>query len=123
VEAPEAYYIPPGLDDVVERLRAHGIQVDSVVGANFVGGAAFRIEGIGSGAQPFQGRVERTLTGVWRPATVAMPQGTVRVGVAQPLGRLAVHLLEPRGEDGFANWGLLDPWLVENEDYPIVRGP
>lgn len=123
IVAPEAYYIPPELADVVERLRAHGVQVEEVEGANFIGGEAFRVARATSAERPFQDRVERTVEGAWRPATVAMPLGTVRVGVAQPLGRLAVHLLEPRAEDGFANWGILDPWIEVGEDYPVVRGP
>lgn len=123
VVAPEAYYLPPDLADVVERLRAHGVEVEAVEGANFVGGEAFGVTSATSAEQPFQGRVERTLGGAWRPETVAMPEGTVRVPVAQPLGRLVVHLLEPEAEDGFANWGLLDAWIAVGEDYPIVRGP
>lgn len=123
VTAPEAYFIPPGLEDVVARLGAHGIRVEPVEGDNFVGGAAFGVTAIASATEPFQGRVERTLEGAWRPETVAMPRGTMRVDVSQPLGRLAVHLLEPRAEDGFANWGLLDDWIEEGADYPIVRGP
>jgi hypothetical protein len=123
VSAPDAYYIPPELGDIVERLRAHGIRVEEVEGANFIGGEAFRVENAVSAERPFQGRIERTLEGAWRPATVAMPARTVRVDLAQPLGRLAVHLLEPRAEDGFATWGLLDPWIEVGEDYPVVRGP
>jgi len=123
VTAPEAYYLPPGMEDIVSRLLAHGIQVEPVEGANLVGGEAFGISAAHSAAQPFQGRVERMLEGAWHPETVAMAEGTVRVPVAQPLGRLAVHLLEPRAEDGFAHWGLLDAWIEPGADYPIVRGP
>ena len=123
VTAPEAYYLPPGMEDIIGRLVAHGIEIEPVEGANLVGGEAFGIAEAASAQQPFQGRVERTLEGSWRPETVSMPQGTVRVPVAQPLGRLVVHLLEPRAEDGFANWGLLDAWIAAGSDYPIVRGP
>ena len=123
VTAPEAYYLPPGMEDIIGRLVAHGIDIEPVEGANLVGGEAFGIAEAASAQQPFQGRVERTLQGSWRPETVSMPEGTVRVPVAQPLGRLVVHLLEPRAEDGFANWGLLDAWIAAGSDYPIVRGP
>ena len=123
VTAPEAYYLPPGMEDVVARLLAHGIVIEPVEGANLVGGEAFGVTEATSAAQPFQGRVERTVEGAWRPETVSMAEGAVRVPVAQPLGRLVVHLLEPRAEDGFANWGLLDAWIAAESDYPIVRGP
>ena len=45
------------------------------------------------------------------------------VEVDQPLGRLVFYLLEPRADDGFANWGLLDDALEGSEVYPIVRVP
>ncbi len=123
VSAPEAYYLPPGMEDLVIRLRAHGIEVEPVEGANFVGGEAFQVTEVTQASQPFQGRVEKELVGTWRSETVAMPEGTVRVPVDQPLGRLVVHLLEPRAEDGFATWGLLDAWIEVGADYPIMRGP
>lgn len=123
VTAPDAYYVPPGLEDVVERLRAHGVVAEPMTGANFIAGEAFLVEDVLVAERPFQGHVEQTLVGSWRAATVAMPEGTVRVDVRQPLGRLAVHLLEPRAEDGFANWGLLGTTVQIGEDYPVVRGP
>jgi hypothetical protein len=39
----------------------------------------------------------------------------------QPLARLAFLLLEPRSDDGFANWNVLDPALEAAEEYPILR--
>ena len=43
------------------------------------------------------------------------------VRVDQPLGRLAFTLLEPRSDDGFANWALLDE-QIEAGTYPVLRG-
>ena len=48
----------------------------------------------------------------------ASPALAVRVD--QPLGRLAFTLLEPRSDDGFANWALLDE-QIETGSYPVVR--
>src|SRR5690606_6096568 len=108
---------------VIDRLRAHGVQVEAVAVPIAVGGEAFRVEAVDAAAEPFQGRIEKLLHGAWRPDTVTLERGAARVPLDQPLGRLAVHLLEPRAEDGFANWGILDPWIVPGGDYPIVRGP
>lgn len=123
VVAPDAYYVPSDLAEVIDRLRAHGVQVEAVAGPIAVGGEAFRVEAVDAAAEPFQGRIEKLLHGAWRADTVTLERGAARVPLDQPLGRLAVHLLEPRAEDGFANWGILDPWIVPGEDYPIVRGP
>jgi hypothetical protein len=37
-----------------------------------------------------------------------VPAGTVVVSLEQPLARLAFTLLEPRSEDGFVNWNVMD---------------
>ena len=51
-----------------------------------------------------------------------IPAGTIRVDVAQPLGRLAFYLLEPRSDDGLVNWNVLDDALGDDvKVYPIVR--
>ena len=41
----------------------------------------------------------------------------------QPLGRLLFTLLEPRSDDGFANWGFLADRVEAGWVYPIVRVP
>jgi len=43
------------------------------------------------------------------------------VDVDQPLGRLAFLLLEPRSDDGFVTWNLLDETLEKAAFYPITR--
>ena len=47
--------------------------------------------------------------------------GTVVVPVRQPLGRLIVLMLEPRSDDGFFTWNLLDEALEGADTYPIAR--
>ena len=47
--------------------------------------------------------------------------GTLLVRTAQPLGSLAVCLLEPRSEDGLATWNFFDEGLKEGGDFPVVR--
>jgi hypothetical protein len=55
---------------------------------------------------------------------VELPAGTAVVAVAQPLGRLAFALLEPRSDDGVLNWNVLDEALEGATFYPILRlGP
>ena len=40
---------------------------------------------------------------------------------AQPLGRLAFYLLEPRSDDGLVAWNVLDEALEGSTRYPILR--
>ena len=50
-----------------------------------------------------------------------MPAGTLMVRTAQPLGTLAVYLLEPRSEDGLATWNFFDAELKQGGDFPVSR--
>lgn len=50
-----------------------------------------------------------------------LPPETLFVPTAQPLGNLAVYLLEPESDDGFARWGFLDDLARVGEPFPIWR--
>ena len=119
---PAAYFVPPGLTDTIDRLRAHGIATTAVTRHTRISVEEFRIQSSVAAERPFQGRRERTLTGSWVAVQRELPAGTLRIDMSQPLARLAFSLLEPRSDDGLATWGLLDEALGEKV-YPIVRAP
>jgi hypothetical protein len=117
--APSVYYILPEADDAIVRLGAHGVDMSPAPGGT-VQLERFVIDSTTVAARAFQGHNERTLYGSWRTTTMELPAGTVSVRVDQPLGRLAFTLLEPRSDDGFANWALLDE-QIEAGEYPVLR--
>ena len=118
---PRAYYVPPHLGDIVDRLRRHGILVEDVTAAfplratrthldvaKVIGGRhEAGIVGTSS-AQVLEGHV-RVDAGKVRQdtVTVTIPAGTVRVPVDQPLGDLAIVLLEAESPDSFFQWGFM----------------
>jgi len=55
--------------------------------------------------QPFEGHVGVTGTPVVERHTRRFPAGSVRISTDQPLGELAVLLLEPNSADSFYQWG------------------
>jgi hypothetical protein len=121
--APARYLLLPGLEDVAERLRAHGVVLEAVTAEETRAVEEFVLDSVRTSPQPFQGRNERTLFGAWRAAERAVPAGTLVLDVGQPLGRLAFYLLEPRSDYGFANWALLGDALEGADVYPVLRVP
>lgn len=119
--APRAYLIPATLDRVLERLQAHGIRSCRLESSTTSRGERFRVASSATAERPYQGHNERTLTGGWVAADLELPAGTVVVKVDQPLGCLAFLLLEPRSDDGFVTWNLLDDALEKAAFYPISR--
>jgi hypothetical protein len=61
------------------------------------------------------------LEGRWRTHNTTAPAGAFVVRTTQPLGVLAVILLEPECDDGLTAWGTLDPMLATGRDYPVMR--
>jgi hypothetical protein len=108
VRAPRAYLIPANLTDVIDKLHAHGVRTTTVAQARQIRVEKFRIDSTSAAPQPFQGHQERTLYGAYETLTENVPAGTVVVSLEQPLARLAFTLLEPRSEDGFVNWNVMD---------------
>jgi len=52
---------------------------------------------------------------------VTLPPGTYVIRCDQPLGVLAVYLLEPRSDDGLVTWNIFDRELRVGGTYPVMR--
>jgi hypothetical protein len=114
---PVAYAIPKvaGLDSALSRLRLHGIVVEEAKGVSLDGAQVFMIDSIVRRGQPFQGHVEVRLEGTWVDETRTRIAGTgdalYVIRTAQPLGVLAMQLLEPQSDDGLVTWNFFDFYL------------
>jgi hypothetical protein len=120
--APAFYFVPPELTGVLHLLSDHGIEWRRLERAESRTVQQFVIDSAVVAEREYQGHQQRTLFGRYVEAEVTLPAGTAVVPVAQPLGRLAFALLEPRSDDGAVNWNVLDEWLEESSRYPILRG-
>ena len=118
---PSAYYIPGTLTDVIDRLQAHGVVMTQFGVPITREVERFKIESSTFSEREFQGHRERTLEGFYQLAEVTMMAGTRIIHLDQPLGRLIFSLLEPRSDDGFVNWNVLDEALSDADLYPIMR--
>ena len=119
---PYAYAIMAEQAPVVEHLRRHGIFVEQLDGEVAAVVERFHIDSVLRREQRFQGP-EVAVTGRWEPGPATLPQGTYLVRGGQPLGILAMYLLEPQSDDGLTTWSFLDPWIAPGGRYPIVRVP
>lgn len=119
---PSVYYVPANLTGVIDRLAGHGVRVLRLEQPRTVKVEEFAIASNQQAERPFEQHRERTLTGSYRAAERNLPAGTVVVPMDQPLARLVFYLLEPRSDDGFLNWNVLDDSLKDAAVYPIMRG-
>jgi hypothetical protein len=102
---PKAYWIPPAWSDVVERLEFHGIRMERIDEAKELEVTMYRIQDPGVESRAYEGRVRPAGTPVAERRWETFPPGSVRISTDQPLGDLAMLLLEPRSPDSFYSLG------------------
>jgi len=122
VPVPAAYAIPAEREDVVRALRMHGITVEQTRAPVKVSVTAFTVDSIEHARRTFQGHNETTLHGRWlAPRSATLEAGSYLVRTGQPLGALAVYLLEPESDDGLVTWNTLDAVLQNGAEFPVTR--
>lgn len=71
------------------------------------------------------GYAETRLEGRWQPAAPSPAgQDVYVIRTTQPLGVLAVELLEPQSDDGLVTWNFFDAHLTDaaaGKPYPVLR--
>ena len=118
---PYAWAFSPEHADLVAPLRRHGVFVEVLQAPARVLVERFTIDSIARAPRPFQGHQETTLEGRWVTDSLTLERGIRVVRAGQPLGILALYLLEPQSDDGLATWNFLDPWISVGGRYPIAR--
>ncbi|NQX90388.1 MAG: hypothetical protein HRT77_17235, partial [Halioglobus sp.] len=120
VRRPYAYVLSPETPNaVLENLERHGIEVEPFEGPARV--EVYTITAIDRAQRPFQGHHLVTAEAVAHRELQNVPRGAHLVRTAQPLGTLAVYLLEPESEDGLLAWNFFDTVLTEGQAFPILR--
>jgi hypothetical protein len=104
--APWGYAIAPADTAALNLVRRHGLEVSRLT-AEWRGdtGPQFVVDSTIVAPQQFEGHRLVRLEGRWegnRPVTLAA--GTYIVPIAQPLGIVAMYLLEPESDDGIVAW-------------------
>ncbi len=107
--APFGYAVSAGDTSALRILGLHGIHMFRTT-QDWRGSAEiFVADSTIIAPRLFQNRREVRVEGRWqsRPNT-SLPSGTIIVPVAQPLGVLAMYLLEPESDDGIVTWNIGD---------------
>jgi len=61
------------------------------------------------------------LAGHWRKESKPVESGSFMVDTSQPLGLLAVYMLEPQSDDGLVTWNYFDSELKPGGVFPVSR--
>ena len=117
LKRPAAYWVPGYRADIIERLKAHGIEMEAVTAPRTVEVSMLRLVDPKLATRANEGHVQASVETVeverrdW-----TFPAGSVRVPTDQPLGDIVVLLLEPQSSESFFAWGLF-PEVLSRVEY------
>lgn len=114
---PAAYWVPASKPDVIARLRLHGIAMETLAAPRSVTLSMARLSAPTLATRANEGHVAIAPgPATWETRTITLPTGSVRISTDQPLGELAVLLLEPESDEGFFAWGFF-PEILQRTEY------
>nr|WP_228497507.1 MULTISPECIES: M14 family metallopeptidase [Shewanella] len=122
VTRPEAYYIPPQWTHAINTLELHGIRLETLTNPKTLMLQHYQLTDVKFGAKDYESRQTATATVNRTTEKTRLPKGTVKISTAQPLGQLAMLLLEPQAPDSLFYWGEFNTIFTRTEyieDYAV----
>lgn len=114
---PEAYWVPAHRADLIERLRIHGLEMEVLDAPRTVEVEMLRLDAPRIAAGASEGHVPMSVAAVTpERARWTFQPGSARISTDQPLGDVAVLLLEPQSSESFFAWGLF-PEVLSRVEY------
>jgi hypothetical protein len=117
LKRPVAYYVPSYRADLIERLKLHGVTLETLPADKTLKVEMIRLVEPKLADRANEGHVQisvdkiSTETRDW-----TFPKGSIRVPTDQPLGDLIVLLLEPQSSESFFAWGMV-PEVLSRVEY------
>jgi len=128
VKRPKQYVVPAQWRDVILRLKAHGIILKTLDEPTPIAVTLYRMDDItvAGGFEPDRAEKNQVpsyeghllVSGKGKPfeRLQTFPAGSVVIDTNQPLGVLAIDLLQPESPDSFWSWGFFNSTLVSAEE-------
>ncbi|KAF2208442.1 hypothetical protein CERZMDRAFT_49365 [Cercospora zeae-maydis SCOH1-5] len=117
---PEAYLIPAAWKDLMPRLEASGLEIQTLSEpfSGPVEALTIQTSGFNEPAY-FEGAVLATVTTTSATRNVQLPAGSFLISTRQKNAGLAFAALEPEGMDSYVSFGVVP--LAVGDEYPIYR--
>jgi hypothetical protein len=116
VTIPAGYLIPQQWQEVIGRMRLHGIRLQRLTRPEMLEAEVYTFSTVKWQQRPFEGRLSLSYAATQSRRKSLYPAGTVYVDCAQPAAAVAVHLLEPDAPDALVQWGFFNT-IFEQKEY------
>ena len=122
INRPSAYYIPPQWQQVIERLSVHGIRMTRLEKPTKKTLQQYQFRQPKFADKAYESHLQVSANVTQTQQQVTLLAGTVKIDTEQPLGNLAILLLEPQHQDSLLQWGFFNPIFTRTEyieDYAV----
>jgi hypothetical protein len=116
VSRPKAYWVPVTKPEVIDRLKLHGVRLETLTAATTRTVEMYRLVAPVASALPSEGHHSLAVQVSKSLREETFPAGSVRVSTDQPLGDLVMLLLEPQSPESLLAWGFF-PEILERTEY------
>ena len=121
-QRPKYYYVPAQWHQVIERLSIHGVRMTPLTKEKTLKASQYQFTAPIFNQKDYEGRQRVTATSNKVKIETTLPIGTIQISTNQPLGDLAILLLEPQSADSFFQWGFFNSIFTRTEyieDYAV----
>jgi hypothetical protein len=124
VAPPLAYVVPVQWKDVIDVLRAHGLELHPTKEPLTIDIESYRFVEVKWASGPFEGRLMPSFKAEVVHERRTFPSGSVIVNLDQKLAKVALNLLEPEAPDSLVHWGFFNATFEQKEyaeDYVLEK--
>ncbi len=118
INKPQAYLIPQGWTEIIERLKRNGVVVQTLPKDTLMTLDAYYIDDYKTGQRPFEGHyLHSEVTVRTESQAIQLYKGDYLIRPNQAANRYLIETLEPQGIDSFFAWNFFDSILGQKEHY------
>jgi hypothetical protein len=113
---PRAYLIPREWPEQIERLRIHGVRIDTLIQPLTARVERYHFENVEWAESSYEGRFQPSFETTIHETTMTFPAGTAVIDMHQRAAKVVIHALEPDARDSFVRWGMWNT-IFERKEY------
>jgi|WetSurSiteA1Bulk_404760.scaffolds.fasta_scaffold04216_3 hypothetical protein len=118
IKMAKGYYIPPEYSFLVDKLKLQGIYPDLLLSESkeeLV--TRYKFKDVKFSATSYESRQTVTFNCIPYKDEVTIPKGSYYYSTDQPTSKILTHLLEPKSQDSFVQWGFMNQIFEQKEYY------
>lgn len=116
VRAPEYYVVPAAWQEVIQKMKASGVEMHRISRPTEVEGEQYYIEDLKTGRRAYEGHYLHTNISLRKVKhKVMLNKGDYVIAMNQSCNRFIVEVLEPNSPDSYMAWNLFDAILQQKE--------